>query len=134
LGFAAINFQKLDGPGRIGYPDYLVTIEGAPGIVFELKTRQSDTEFVSFNNATEVLGASELTGMRDNFCVTLCNPAFEPSVPSLIERCGRLCVVDACDLTEALLRVREGNLTRAELHNWLSTPGVALREDLPTPH
>jgi len=134
LGFAAISFQKLDGPGRVGYPDYLVTIEGAPGLVFELKTRQADTEFVSFNNATEVLSASELIGMKDNFCVTLCNPAFEPSVPGLIERCARLSVLEACDLAEALLRVREGSLTRADLHNWLSTPGVALREDLPSPY
>lgn len=133
MSFAAIDFQKLDGRGKIGHPDYMVDIEGLPGLVFELKTKASDEDVVSYNHATEVLAASEIIGMRDNFCVTLCNPGIEPSVPGLIEACGRLCVVDACDFAEAILRVREGRLTRADLHNWLTTPGIALREDLPPP-
>ena len=51
----------------------------------------------------------------------------------VIESCGRLCVVDVSDLTEAILRVREGTLTREGLFNWLTTPGIALREDIPPP-
>jgi helicase len=131
LSFVAIDFVKLDGPGKIGYPDFSVTIENQPPLVFELKTKASDVDVVPLNAATEVLMASELIGMKGNFCVTLCNPGVEPSVPGLIERCGRLCVVDASDFAEAILRVREGALTRDELYNWLTTPGIALREDLP---
>jgi len=133
LSFVAIDFQKLDKRGKIGHPDYLVNIEGLPGLVFEIKSKISDEEVISYNQATEVLAASEIIGMRDNFCVTLCNPGIEPSVPALIEACGRLCVVDACDFAEAILRIREGRLTREGLHNWLTTPGIALREDLPSP-
>lgn len=133
LNLVAIPFQKLDGPGRSGYPDYSVTIDDSASLVFELKTKMADTDTVSLNEATDVLRASELIGMRGNNCVSLCNPAVEPSVPGLIESCGRLCVVEACDFAEALLRVREGTLSRADFHNWLSTPGVALREDLPSP-
>jgi helicase len=133
LNVAAIDFQKLDGRGKIGHPDYLVNIEELPSLVFELKSKASEEEVVSYNQATEVLAASEIIGRRDNFCITLCNPGIEPSVPALIEACGRLCVVDACDFAEAILRVREGRLTRADLHNWLTTPGIALRGDLPPP-
>jgi helicase len=133
LDYLAIRYEKMDVAGRVGYPDFLVTIEDYPGIVVELKTRASDSDLVSFNAAVEVLTASELIGMRDHACLTVCSPGVEPSVPALIEGCGRLCVVELCDFAEALLRVREGALSRGEFHNWLTTPGIALREDLPHP-
>ncbi|AEG50075.1 DEAD/DEAH box helicase domain protein [Sphingobium chlorophenolicum L-1] len=131
LDFLAIPYQRLDGPGKVGYPDFLVSIESFPGIVVELKTKVADNDVVPFNAATEVLSASELIGLRDHPCVTLCNPGVEPSVPRLIESCGRLCVLEACDLAEAALRLREGVLSRDAFYNWLTTPGIALREDLP---
>lgn len=131
LDFLAIPYRRLDGPGRIGYPDFLVMIESFPPIVVELKTKATDSDYVSFNSAVEVLGASELIGLRDHPCLTLCNPGVEPSVPRLIESCGRLCVLEACDLAEAALRLREGVLSRDAFYNWLTTPGIALREDLP---
>src|SRR5690606_15393075 len=118
-----------DQANRQAHPDFLITIEDFPSIVVEIKSRMSDTAFVSLNDATEVLSASELIGLRANFCVTLCSPGVEPSVPGVIESCGRLCVVDVSDLTEAVLRVREGGLLRDGLFNWLTTPGIALRED-----
>lgn len=130
LNFAAISFTPLDEKGKTGYPDYLVSIELFPELVFELKTKQKDEHVVSFNDAVEVLAASELIKRRDNFCVTLCNPAFEPSLPSLIEACGRLCVVDVCDFVEALLQIKEGLLTRNDFYDWITTPGVALKEDI----
>jgi len=131
LDYLAIPWQRLDAAGKIGHPDYYVTIEDYPGIVVELKSKVSDSDCVSFNAATEVLSASELIGLRDHPCLTVCNPAVEPSVPQLIESCGRLCVVEACDLAEAALRLREGVLSRGEFYNWLTAPGIALREDLP---
>ena len=131
LDYLAIPHEKLDGPGKIGHPDFVIRIEDYPGIVAELKTKASENDVVPFNAATEVLGASELIGLRHNPCLTVCNPGVEPSVPRLIEACGRLCVVEACDFVEASLRLREGGLSRAEFYNWLTTPGIALREDLP---
>ncbi|QDO98854.1 DEAD/DEAH box helicase [Ferrovibrio terrae] len=131
LQFASINFENLDGRKKQAHPDYLVTIEKYPPLVVELKTRQTDTDLVPLNSAMEVLGASEVIGLRENFCVTLCSPGVEPSVPGIIERCGRLCVVDVSDFCEAILRLREGTLTRDEFYNWLTTPGIALIEDLP---
>ncbi len=131
LGYLAIPFQRLDGPGKIGHPDFLVQIEDFPGLVVELKSKLVDHDMVSFNDATDVLRASEIIGMREHPCITLCNPGVEPSVPGLVEGCGRLCVVEVCDLAEAAMRLREGTLSRAEFYNWLTTPGIALREDLP---
>lgn len=131
LDHLAISYERLDGPGKIGYPDFLVRIEDYPALVVELKTKASDHDVVNFNDATDVLRASELIGLREFPCLTLCNPGVEPSVPGLIEGCGRLCVVETCDLAEASLRLREGSLSRAEFYNWLTTPGIALREDLP---
>jgi len=133
MSYAAIQCEVLDRTGRQAYPDFLVTIEHYPSIVVEIKSRTSDTDLVSLNAATEVLAASELAGLRDNFCVTLCSPGIEPSVPGAIENCGRLSVVGISDLVEAILRLREGTLTREGFYNWLTTPGVAVMEDLPHP-
>jgi helicase len=134
LNFVAISHEKIDGKGRIGFPDFLMSIESYPPIVVEIKSKISSTDTVSLNAAAEVLTASELIGMRDSFCVTLCSPGVEPSVPGLIEKCQRLAVVDVADFAEAILRVREGRLTREDFYNWITTPGIALMEDLAPPH
>ncbi|WP_197463982.1 hypothetical protein [Acetobacter cerevisiae] len=131
LDFVAVNYKKLDQKGKIGYPDFLIDVDSLPSVVVELKTKVSNTDMVAFNAAVEVLSASELIGFRDNPCLTVCSPSVEPSVPQLIERCGRLSVVEVCDLAEAALRLKEEKLTRSEFYNWITTPGIALREDLP---
>lgn len=133
VSFVAIQCERLDARNKQAYPDFLMTIENFPPIVFEIKSKMSETALVSLNDASEVLTASELIGMKENFCVTLCNPGVEPSVPSTIESCGRLCVVEVADFAEAVLRIREGGLTREEFYNWLTTPGIAVSEDLPPP-
>ncbi|QDH74867.1 DEAD/DEAH box helicase [Brevundimonas sp. M20] len=133
MSLVAVGCERLDQPGNQAHPDFLVTIEEFPSIVVELKTKANDAALVPLNAATEVLSASELIGLGGSFCVTVCSPGVEPNVPGIIERCGRLCVVSTSDLAEAILRLREGSLTREGLYNWLTTPGVALREDLPHP-
>ena len=132
LSKLSIQWDKLDTANRQAYPDYRVQIEDFEPLIFELKSKQSDTDLISLNSALEVLAASELAGLRDHFCVTLCSPGVEPSVPATIEGCGRLCVLEISDLVEALLRLAEGKLTRSGLQNWITTPGIALAEDLPT--
>jgi helicase len=128
-----IPWRKLDKSGRAGFPDYLISIEDYDPIVWEIKSKASNEDTVSLNAATEVLAASELAGLRDKPCVTLCSPAVDPSIPTAIESARRLCVVDVSEYCEAILRLHEGTLTRSGLYNWITTPGVALSEALPTP-
>ena len=130
LSLLKISFKKLDDKTKTGAPDYLIELQGSPQIVFELKSKEGD-KLVNYNNSVEVLAASEVHGYKDAFCVTLCHPGVDPSVPLVIASCGRLSVVESNDLGEALLRMCEGSLTQAQLYAWLASPGQALAADLP---
>ena len=133
LALVSIAFERLDTPGRRGYPDYLLSVEDFPPVVVEIKSRQSDSDLVTLNGATEVLAASEVAGFREAPCITLCSPGFDPSVPGSIEKCSRLTVLEVSSIVEAVLRLREGSLTREDFYNWLTVPGVVHLEDLPAP-
>jgi helicase len=113
-----------------GAPDYLLKLPNSEPLVVELKSRE-EGKLVDYNRAVEVLAASEVHGYRNAFCVTLCQPGVDPSVPSVVASCGRLSVVEAVDLGEALLRLCEGSLAGEQLYQWLATPGQALAADLP---
>ena len=130
LSVLDISFQKLDDKTKTGAPDYLVNLKESPPLVFELKTRDAD-KLIDYNKAVEVLAASEIHGFKEAFCVTLCHPGVDPSVPIVIAACGRLSVVESSDLGEALLRLCEGSLTQSQLYAWLASPGQALAADLP---
>jgi helicase len=130
LDVLKIEYVKVDGSGVTGAPDYLLKLADSPGVVVELKSKQND-KLVNYNEATEVLAASEIHGFKEYFCVTLCHPGVDPSVPLTIAGCGRLSVIESGDLAEALLRLCEGKLTQSQLWQWLTTPGQALVDDLP---
>lgn len=130
LNVAKIDFIKLDDGKKAGAPDYLIKFINSPEIVVELKTKVGEN-LVDLNSATDVLRASELYGYGSSFCVTLCHPGVDPSVLPVIESCGRLAVVEAHDLGEALLRLLSGSLSQEQLWQWLNVPGLALTEDLP---
>ncbi|MGZ8195180.1 MAG: DEAD/DEAH box helicase [Methylosarcina sp.] len=130
LNVLNIKFEKLDDKTKTGAPDYLVLLTDSPALIIELKSKQGDG-LVDYNRATEVLAASEIHGHKDTFCVTLCHPGVDPSVPMVIASCGRLSVVESHDLGEALLRICEGKLTQNQLWHWLASPGQALIADLP---
>lgn len=130
LDHVGINYTKLDCNKTTGAPDYLISLEGSPALIFELKSKQGD-KLVDYNGATEVLSASEIHGYKDTSCVTLCHPGVDPSVPLAINSCTRLSVVESHDLAEALLRLRQGYLTQMQLWQWLTTPGQAVSDDLP---
>ncbi|MNI33637.1 hypothetical protein D3C73_875960 [compost metagenome] len=125
-----IEFDKLDDKTKTGAPDYLIKLADSSSIVVELKSKEGD-KLVDYNKAVEVLAASEIHGYKNIFCVTLCHPGVDPSVPQAVIPCGRLSVVESGDLGEALLRLCEKSLTEAQLWQWLSTPGQAVAEDLP---
>lgn len=130
LAYLKIECKRLDDKTKTGAPDYLVQLPSSPPLIVELRSRETG-KLVDYNRAVEVLAASEVHGFRDAFCVTLCQPGVDPSVPSVIASCGRLSVVEAVDLGEALLRYCEGTLSGEQLHRWLATPGQALAADLP---
>mgnify|MGYP003670574573 FL=1 len=126
-----ITCEQLDNNMVQGYPDFKLSYEGCPNIIVEVKSRESETTLVSHNSAVEVLSAAILCGNKDTFCVTLCSPGVEPNVPSHIEACGLLSVVEVSDLAEAIIRVYERKLTIEELFDWFCTPGIATKADLP---
>jgi helicase len=130
LGYLKIQYKRLDEKTKTGAPDYVVQLPGSPPLVVELKSREAG-KLVDYNRAVEVLAASEVHGYKNAFCVTLCQPGVDPSVPSVIASCGRLSVIEAVDLGEALLRYCEGTLSGEQLYRWLATPGQALASDLP---
>jgi helicase len=125
-----IKFKKLDNNSVTGAPDYLLEFEDSLSIVFELKSKTGE-KLVDYNGATEVLAASEIHGYKECFCVTLCHPGVDPSVPPVIVNCGRLSVIESHDLGEAFVRLIEGRLTQEQLWHWITTPGQALASDLP---
>lgn len=125
-----IVFEQLDDSSKIGAPDYLIQLKNSPPLIFELKSREG-TNLVNYNGATEVLSAAEIHGHKDTFCVTLCHPGVDPSVPMAITGSGRLSVVESNDLGEGLLRLCQGRLSQEQLWQWLATPGQALSVDLP---
>jgi len=130
LAVLKIKYKRLDDKTKTGAPDYLVQLQDSPPLIIELKSKEGD-KLVDYNKAVEVLAASEVHGHKDTFCVTLCHPGIDPSVPLVVAACGRLSVVESTDLGEALLRVCEGSLSQKQLWQWLATPGQALAADLP---
>lgn len=125
-----IRYERLDVKTKTGAPDYLINLTDSPPLIMELKTKESDN-LVGYNDAVEVLAASEVHGYKDANCVTLCHRGVDPSVPLVIVDCGRLTVVESHDLGEALLRICEGSLTQQQLWQWLASPGQAISSDLP---
>lgn len=130
LSVLKVAFRKLDDKTKTGAPDYLIELKDSPALVMELKSREGE-KLIDYNKAVEVLAASEVHGFKDAFCVTLCHPGVDPSVPSVVTACGRLSVIESTDLGEALLRYCEGTITDAQLWQWLATPGQAVAADLP---
>jgi helicase len=125
-----IPYERLDDRTKTGAPDYLISLKDSPPLIVELKSKERQN-LVGYNDAVEVLAASEVHGHKEAFCVTLCHPGVDPSVPLVVAGCGRLTVVESHDLGEALLRVCESSLTQQQLWQWLASPGQALSSDLP---
>jgi helicase len=130
LTHIGVIFERLDSKSVTGAPDYLIKLKNSQPLIFELKSKLGEN-LVNYNQATEVLAAAEIHGYRNTFCVTLCHPGVDPSVPMAITGCGRLSVVESSDLGEGLLRLCQRRLTQEQLWQWLATPGQALSSDLP---
>jgi len=130
LGVLNVPFKRLDDKAKTGVPHYLLLLKDSPPLLIELRSGEKD-KLVNRDKAAEVLAASEIYGHPDTFCVALCHPGVDPSVPIAVASLGRLSVVERSDLGEALLRLCEGTLTQNQLWQWLAAPGQALASDLP---
>ena len=127
LAIAGIGFTRFDIPSRTGAFDYLIHIEERSDIPLECKSKQGDS-LVTYNEATDVLRATDVHGYTGANCVTVCQPGVDPNVPPLLVGCGRLCLVESHDLAEVLVRIALGKASSQDLHDWLSQPGQARLE------
>ncbi|MCH2165584.1 MAG: DEAD/DEAH box helicase [Marinovum sp.] len=129
-----IECNLLDDGTRPAWPDLKIAFSKnglVTDVVAEVKTKEKETALVPLTDAIEVISAAAIAGMGGAPVTTICSPGVEPSVPTAISGCNHLSIVELADLAEAYLRVKDGNLTIADLHNWITTPGIALTEDLP---
>lgn len=129
-----IKCRVLDDGTRPAWPDLKIEFVASgmeSDIVAEVKSKERETALVPLNDAIEVISAAAIAGLSGMPVTTICSPGAEPSVPTAISGCNHLSVVELMDLAEAYLRIKDGNLTIADLHNWLTTPGIALTEYLP---
>ncbi|EEB72702.1 ATP-dependent DNA helicase 1, putative [Ruegeria sp. R11] len=129
-----IKCSLLDDGTKPAWPDLKIEFSAngiASDVVAEVKTKERETALVPLNDAIEVIGAAAIAGLGGTPVTTICSPGVEPSVPTAISGCNHLSIIEVVDLAEAYLRIKDGNLTISDLHNWITTPGIALTEDLP---
>lgn len=133
LSDVGIAFHELDDGKHPGFPDARMEFPNTAlkPIIAEVKSKQNEHDFVALNDVTEVVTAALVAGYPGSPCLTICSPAVEPSVPSAISALSHLSVVELVDLVEAVLRLKEGNISADDLYNWLTSPGLCLRDDLP---
>jgi helicase len=127
LGLAGIRYTHFDIAPKKGAFDYLLHIDGRPDLPLECKSKQGNG-LVPLNEVTDVLRSTELHGYAGTNCVTLCQPSVDPNVVTTLRGCGRLCVVEAHDLAEALVQVASKRALPQDLFDWLSQPGQATLE------
>ena len=122
LACIGIQISARDDGARASFPD-LVTPSLPPGDTsIECKSKTVG-DSVTFNDATDVIRKAAVNGLSASFKITVCQPYISPDVPRKLDQCNELCVVNADDLAEALVRVKVGKLTISELADWLRRPG-----------
>lgn len=127
LGISII--AKDDGT-RSSFPDLVTEVLNPNKTAIECKSKTVG-DAVTFNDATDVLRKAGVNGLGAAFKVTVCQPYISPDVPRKLDLCTDLCVVNAEDLAEAMVRLKLGKITMDEFSGWLQRPGQALREMLP---
>ncbi|WLD97002.1 hypothetical protein PX860_00465 [Agrobacterium leguminum] len=125
-----IPVSAKDDGTRTSFPDLVTEKLRSNKTAIECKSKTVG-DAVTFNDATDVLRKAGVNGLAAAFKVTVCQPYISPDVPRKLDLCTDLCVVNAEDLAEALVRLKLGNITMEEFASWLHRPGQALREMLP---
>lgn len=125
-----ITITAKDDGTRSSFPDLVTEAINPNKTAIECKSKTVG-DSVTFNDATDVLRKAAVNGLGSAFKVTVCQPYISPDVPRKLDLCTDLCVVNAEDLAEALVRLKLGKITIDEFSGWLQRPGQALREMLP---
>ena len=129
-----IKCSVLDDGTKSARPDLKIEFSAngmTSDVVAEVKSKDRETALVPLNDAIKVISAAAVAGFVGTPVTTVCSPGVEPSVPTAISGCNCLSIVEVTDLAEAYLRIKDGNLTIGDLYNWITTPGIALIENLP---
>lgn len=125
-----ISITAKDDGTRSSFPDLVTEVLNTNKTAIECKSKTVG-DSVTFNDATDVLRKAGVNGLGSAFKVTVCQPYISPDVPRKLDLCTDLCVVNAEDLAEAMVRLKLGKITLEEFSGWLQRPGQALREMLP---
>jgi helicase len=126
-----LNFEIVDKDDdtKNSFPDFIVSAaEGAPWAV-ECKSK-TVSNYVQFNDATDVIRKASTNGYKESFKITVCQPFVATDVPRKLGNCDELCVVNADDLLEGAIRVKANQVTQDGFADWITTPGQASREFL----
>ena len=127
LGIKVLGRAGPDERDR-SYPDFVIELAGHK-VVLECKSSEGTTD-IPLREAFEVVSKAKIHHLQAEPLVTVCQPYVATDVPGKIEGSGRLTVVNAEDLAEALVRLHAGRLDEARFRNWLTTPGQARCEEL----
>lgn len=125
----AMNIEARDDRTTTSFPDFILRTAAGDLTALECKSKTVG-DSVTFNDATEVIRKASVNGFSGAFKVTVCQPYISPDVPRKLSNCDELCVVNAEDLAEAFVRLRNGKITQASFDDWLRRPGQALKEHL----
>lgn len=120
---------KDDGLSQ-SFPDFVTSSLPGKKVSVECKSKTSNSS-VTFNEATDVIRKASVNGLEDSFKITVCQPYISPEVPRNLTRCSELCVVNAEDLAEGLVRLKTGKISIEAFSDWLQRPGQAVRDMLP---
>ena len=125
-----ISIDAKDDGSLQSFPDFVTSALPSRKVSIECKSKTNSSS-VTFNDATDVIRKASVNGLEGSFKVTVCQPYISPEVPRNLAKCSELCVVNAEDLAEALVRLKTGKITLEIFSDWLQRPGQALRDMLP---
>ena len=116
------NVTKIDAHKRQGYPDFQISF-GGKSILFECKTKQSNSATISKDDAFAVLikGAD----FKKDHSITLGKPDFDEFSKSKANGSKEITLIRHIDFVEAVLRYKAGKATASSIFDWLLTPGFA---------
>ena len=118
-----------DQDGKTSFPDFIIAPNEEYTWAVECKSKTA-SNYVAFDDATDVIRKASANGYKDSFKITVCQPFVSTDVPRKLGNCDELCVINADDLLEGAIRVKANQVTRDGFADWITTPGQASREFL----
>ncbi|MRW83720.1 DEAD/DEAH box helicase [Pseudoduganella sp. FT26W] len=121
------HVQKIDDGVRQGVPDFMLTF-GERSLVLECKTTTKRPPLINKEEAFAVLHkAADIANVHK---VSLGKPSFDTFSESKACASVEITLLKHSDFVEAMLLLRSGALTAADVFDWLMEPGVSELERL----